>query len=421
MIKVKSQEFAVDRATMLTKEVERIGNVLESSGQMLAAISAQVNALNLEIREEFNEIKDNLLTNKADVSEIDILRTKFKDWEEREASFTRDLGVMKAEIEMAKQIATKTPKGEKIEKPKKTEKEEKKIQPGAEENILKALDAGANSKTALKRETGLEEKQLLDLIAKLISDKKVVEKKAGKRIKYLMPDQVLEEKVDDKIESKKEPIKDKIPPKKDNIIPKKEVKKEKAEEKKKPAKSLVKEKKKEKPTEPIPKKEKRGKPEKEEEIKKPEPKEEVKDKSPGKPKGVPKKEDVIKKKLKKEEPVVEEKVPDDKKKVEVKKEPEKEPSDIEIIAPTSTKKLEELTEEEKRILDVITEDGLSRSGIQSKVGKDITYTTVLRALRILIDSGYVGIVTKGRLTLYQKIKVEEMGKSKKEENKMEVK
>jgi hypothetical protein len=44
---------------------------------------------------------------------------------------------------------------------------------------------------------------------------------------------------------------------------------------------------------------------------------------------------------------------------------------------------------------------------------------LLRALRVLIDSGYVGIIKKGRMDLYQKINVTKMDKKK--QNKQEVK
>ncbi len=422
MIKVKSQEFAVDRATMLTKELERLEKVQESSNQMLAALSAQVNNMNLEMREEFDNIKSNLLTNKADSSEIEHLNIKLQDWEEREASLMRDIGVLKAEVEMDKKIASKVKKEEKKEKPKEPkeiEKEEaapedEEIPPKVEKDILKAVSEGASSKTALVRETGLEENIILDTISKLISDKKVIEKKVGKRVKYLTPDKVIKEKLSDKIKLEKKEV-----PKAEKK--KEPAKKEKVEEDKTP-KPKPKKKKEEKPKVKEPPKEKKKeeekvKPEKKKEIKEPKPEKAVKEKEPEKPKEEPKKPE----KKVDVAPEVEKKVPEKKKKDEAKKEAEKEPPKEDIVPPSVIKSLEELTEDEQRVLEVITEDGLTRSGIQSRVGKDMNYTAVLRALRILIDSGYVGIVTKGRLTLYQKIKVEQMGKPKKDENKKEVK
>jgi len=89
--------------------------------------------------------------------------------------------------------------------------------------------------------------------------------------------------------------------------------------------------------------------------------------------------------------------------------------------PAITKKLEDLSDDERQVLDVISKDGMTISGIQSKVGKSLKRFALLRALRVLIDSGYVGIITKGRMDLYQKINISKMDKTNKNINKTEVK
>jgi predicted transcriptional regulator len=96
---------------------------------------------------------------------------------------------------------------------------------------------------------------------------------------------------------------------------------------------------------------------------------------------------------------------------------EKEPA---VKVESVNRSLAELSEDEKKVLASITAQGVTVSAIQSKAGKGLKYAALLRALRNLIDSGYVGIVTKGKMTLYQKITVEKMDKQKNEENKTEV-
>lgn len=484
MIKVKSQEFAVDRATMLTKETGRLEKSLERSSQMLAALSAQVNSLSLEIKEEIGEIKNNLLANKADASEIGFLKTKLKEREEREANLMKDVGLIKAEIEMKKKLPKdakpaitkkdvppeKALTDEKDEEKPKKDKEKAPADDGAkkeepekpdtsklEASVLNAINKGASSKTALMRETGQEEKVVLDIISKLVKDKKVMEKKVGKRTKYLTPDKDIADKLKkeikarDKAKAKSEAIKEpekkeekseepepkgaskKKPKKKERkkLEAKEEKEIEKKQKKKTPAKAGAKKKKEAPPSEETPKeKPKDKKPEKKKEPvkkatkKKKEPK---KAEEPKEEKEPPKAEPVPEEKEKARSEEKEELTPKDRPKEEgpedtpKEKPPAKEkPKEEEIVVPDITKSLAELSDDEKHVLNVITDEGLTRSGIQSKVSKDMNYTRVLRALRVLIDSGYVGILTKGRLTLYQKIKVEKMDKPEKENNKKEV-
>ena len=204
--------------------------------------------------------------------------------------------------------------------------------------------------------------------------------------------------------------KDKKPAKKEDKIVDSPKKDKKPAEKPK-AKEPVKEKKPE-PKKSAPSEKATKKPEKKEELVVDKPKE---DKKPAK------KDDKIVDSPKKEEPAK----ADDKKKPS--KEPAEAPKPVEKAAHVDdelqviTRKLEELTEDERNVLKVISRDGMSISGIQSKVGKDIKRFALLRALRVLIDSGYVGIITKGRMTLYQKINVKKMDKKNKDKIKQEVK
>ena len=106
-------------------------------------------------------------------------------------------------------------------------------------------------------------------------------------------------------------------------------------------------------------------------------------------------------------------------KSEEKKPAETKESHVEDELPVITKKLEDLSEDERQVLNVISREGMSISGIQAKAGKGVKRFALLRALRVLIDSGYVGIITKGRMDLYQKINVKKMDKMKQNKNKQE--
>jgi len=83
--------------------------------------------------------------------------------------------------------------------------------------------------------------------------------------------------------------------------------------------------------------------------------------------------------------------------------------------------MSELSKEELEVLDAIGEGAMTLSGIQSKVGKHLKRFALLRALRVLIDSGHVGVTAKGRMELYHKITVQQMDESDNRKNKKEVK
>ena len=449
MIKVKSQEFAVDRATTLTKEYDRLEKVIESTSQMVAAISAQSNARNLGVQETLDDIKNNLLAEKASQEDIDLMKIKMQERDEKDAQLDNELALLKAEIEMKEQIKAKEEDigiaiiapGETIDAEEIINEKPEIVEPKLDISpvVLESIQKGASSKTAIVRETGLEEDNVLEIITRLVKDKKIIEKKIGKRIKYLTPEQELDEKL--KADDKKEkPEKTKEPVK----VPSKKEKKDKPEPKPKVEKKTTEKKPEPKKAKPKPKVEDK-KAEKKPEPEKAKPKPKVEDKKaekksePEKVKPKPKVED--KKAEKKPEPEKVKPEPKaEKKKAEKKSEPEKakpepkaekkkvedkpeEPKEehVDDVMPAITKKLEDLSDDERQILDVISKDGMTISGIQSKVGKSLKRFALLRALRVLIDSGYVGIITKGRMDLYQKINITKMDKKKQNNTPKEVK
>ncbi|MCK5024423.1 MAG: phage tail tape measure protein [Thermoplasmata archaeon] len=485
MIKVKSQEFAVDRATVLSNKYNHLEKVMESTSQMVAAISAQANARNLEIQETLDDIKNNLLATKASQEDIDLMRIKMQEQDEKDIRLDNELALLKVEIEMREQIRVNEQDEEPaiivpgetidVEEIIKDTKEIAEPKPDISPAVLESIQNGASSKTAIIRETGLEEDDILEAIVGLLKDKKVIDKKIGKRTKYLTPEQDLNEKLEadekkkgvmpskkviprpedkksalsmkviKKEDKKAEKSKDKKPAKKVDVSPprktgeslpdKKEPVKKKQTGKKEdksdskkailkkelktPAKKEEKKKLADKKQKEPPKEEKKASKKDEAEPKKAEKEPEVEQKkekaSPAKDKDKPKEEE------KKSASLSKKVISPSKEGKSSSKEDVPKEKHVDDDLPFIIKKLEDLSDDERRVLNIMSEDGMTISGIQSKVGKDMKRFALLRALRVLIDSGYVGIITKGRTGLYQKINVTKMDKMNKNENSKEVK
>lgn len=453
MIKVKSQEFAVDRATKLTKEFAKSEKTVESTNQMVAAMAANFNARNMELHETMEEMKNNTLATKADREDIDALRTKVEDSLERVMGMSTDIALLKAQLEMKESIKAAeearpaevpTEAGEILlapgEMPSATESEspERAADSAAtEEKILDCVRNGKDSKTAIVRDSGLEETQVADAIARLVEGKKLIEKKSGKRVKYTTLDKEIEQKLD--------AVKEEPAPKKPKKGRKAKAKEERAGE---PVPTEVHEAEAEvrpelpetKPEE-LPVEEALGKEQPQEMEQEADPKESapVPESKPEtaeepKPKKKGKKAKGKKEKSRKETAWVDEPKPEAISEEPAPEEPappqEPAPKEsakegpgkgIEDDLPVIKKPLGDLSEDEKKVLDVISVEGMTVSGIQSKIGKGMKRFALLRALRVLIDSGHVGILTKGRLELYQRINVEQMDKTDNSRSKKEVK
>jgi hypothetical protein len=450
MIKVKSQEFAVDRATILSKEFERLQKTLESTEHMIAALSSQVNVNNLKLQEELKDIKEKWLASKADSLEVEALRDKLAERDQREVMLAKEIALIKAQLEMRDAIA---------ENLSETTPEDEHLMPAeapgsaAWNAILDAVFMGASSKSAIIKKTGLDDAVIKETLSNLIAENKIVEVKAGKRVKYMTPGQALEEKLEEHMDSEKaipekaeespiyelgEPIAesqeakaelDSIPAQAEvmeevkpasepqQIVMEPEPDKAIEEPTREPVSLPVEDKKEVQPEPELPH------PEPAAELKEELPAEEKEITKPLKEKAEPKKK--VKKEKKKKEKVdkkkeapMEEK-PTPKRVTQAKKQDKKEKEPA-VKVESVNRSLAELSEDEKKVLASITAQGVTVSAIQSKAGKGLKYAALLRALRNLIDSGYVGIVTKGKMTLYQKITVEKMDKQKNEENKTEV-
>ncbi|MBA3044906.1 MAG: hypothetical protein KKH41_07990 [Candidatus Thermoplasmatota archaeon] len=479
MIKVKSQEFAVDRATRLTRDYARLEKILESTSQMVAAMSANFNSQNLGIHEKLNQLGEKDLAAKAGQEEVDALRTKLEENNERCIRLADELALLKVELEMKSSIEEKESEADaegaflapgeepSVSQPDipeggmfSTLQEKVDAMNEADDLLVAVLDAisrGLNSKAAIVKDTGLNKELVVKVISELVESRKVIEKKTGKSVKYTTLELELEKAKDDTPPAKEKKGGKKKAEKSKEYIPAPEYKsgvivlddqEPEAEpdalvqtEPEKPAEGV--------PTEDvipiqvepekqpeISEKEKtqhqgpgvivlddtadeasvvsKPKPKKKEKKSKPKVKQPPKTAAPP-PEKQPEKPAPEKKKVKKALTPAEPETP------KPEPEPEKKKPPIDDEFPTEIKSLGELSEDEVSVLEIITEDGLTLSGIQSKVGRQMKRFALLRALRVLIDSGHVGIVPKGRMELYQKITVQQMDKKDNKKNKKEVK
>ncbi|MCK4757047.1 MAG: hypothetical protein KAS67_01205, partial [Thermoplasmata archaeon] len=85
------------------------------------------------------------------------------------------------------------------------------------------------------------------------------------------------------------------------------------------------------------------------------------------------------------------------------------------------KSLKELDEAETIVYNEITEAGITLPNLRKSVEKEVKYTAVLRALRVLIDSDLIIAASKGRHTVYKRINIKKMDKTGEKKDKQEVK
>ena len=451
MIKIKSQEYAVDRATVLSSDVETIRTNMNNMGQMIAAFSSQLSAKAMQLEGDIKENQE-ILGSKSDKADMENILSGMMERAEAERAlsekFTNLMNDMdalkglvdnisktpdetsteKADEPEAKELPESEPDQEDGKKEKKPIKPKTEIEPDKEtkkpktpgtmvldddepqtdpkvsstmpddneKKVMDALEAGNSSKTAIQKASRLGKKEVEETLASFVRSKSVIKKGPKNRPVYSVVDVKKEKK---KPSPKKKDASDEKPAEK---AAKPDDNKKKSGAKKKTATKTVKKGKEEpeKKGEPKAEKAKDKKPEAAKKEKKPSPKAKAEDKKPEKEKK-PKKEKKV------DEPQKEAKKDDE---AEAKAEP----------APPS-KTVAELDESEKKVYDAIPEKGITLPNLKKQVAKDIKYTVVLRALRVLLDNDIVEAVTKGRNTLYQKINVKKTDETGRKEIKQEVK
>ena len=499
MIKIKSQEYAVDRATVLSSDVETIRNNMNNMGQMIAAFSSQLSAKAMQLEGDIKENQGSIAS-KSDKADMESILSGMMERAEAErllsekfADLRNDLDAMKDAIDnLSKGLAA--PSTEKKKEPakdggttaqdggttaqdggttaqaKKPKKGDKPKAPGTmvledevdeepsasldtdpaehevplaadpvehkapladnKKKIMDALAADNTSKTAIQKASGLGKKEVEEILTTLVKSKLVIKKGPKNRPIYSLVIAKTEEKGGKKKEktpSPKKKVKDGGMTAQDGGATARDdklAKKDKTEpkiKKKDPPKKSGKDKK-----EP----EKKSGDAKAKDIKpqdeKPDKKADKEEKKPAKPKAADKlkekkakPEDKPDAKPEKKKPAQDGGTTAQAKKPKKEAKPQKEVSKDEEAPPSKT--MEELDEIEIKILNAIPKDGITLPNLKKKVSKDVKYTAVLRALRVLLDSGLVEAVTKGRNTLYQKIKIKKTDKTGKKEIKQEVK
>ncbi len=499
MIKIKSQEYAVDRATALSSDVETIRNNMNNMGQMIAAFSSQLSAKAMQLEGDIKKNQD-LIASKSDKADMEAILSGMMERAEAERSLSEKIANMMNELDAMKDTMDKIskgldapssrkikepapnkisrkedepkaqeagvkpepdPKSDKVETPspdtsihkekpptsdkdKKSKKPDKQKPPGTmvlgdddedtgkaqehqvgatrisqavetpsadnEQKVMDALAAGNSSKTSIQKATGLGKKEVETILASLVKDRRINRKGPKNRPIYsLAIVKAGEKKKDKKVDGvEKEPlevVKKSEPGMKKKDSSKKTGKKEpEKKEKKVDAKDAAKD---------------EGMTVQED---KPHKKAKKEEKKPAKPKAdrskgkKPKLENEPNVKTKKEK----EPVPA-KKKEKPRKEAVREGKEEKSEEALPSKTMEELDETEMKVYSAISKDGITLPNLKKKVEKDVKYTAVLRALRVLLDSGLVEAVTRGRNTFYQKINVKKTDKTGKKEIKQEVK
>ena len=493
MIKIKSQEYAVDRATVLGTTIHMLESNMNNMGQMIAAFSSQLGAKALQLE---GDIKQNseIISSKSDKTDLepiisDMMERAIADREstERTEAIRAEIGMMKEMVEgLSKQLeeigkAGKAPKPDtppdvakpdadkkpdkpvekapkKIDKPKKDDElkkpskkedkkpaKEKKEKPepkpkpkdDAESRMLEAIAGGSSSKTALQKKLKLGKEEVETGLAELVKQKKVLKKGPKNRPTYHLPeDKPQEKKADkdrkpDKPKAEKKVGKSKEEPKPEPPVetPAETEEPKPAADKKakdKPDKVKPGDKKEKKPSKPKAKKDTKPeakKPGAKAEDKKPKPDDKPKkgkkpEKSEAKPEEKPDSKKTKAPKTPPKEPVKK----DDKGKSEA-KESDKEGTDATPAEEEKplVKSLKELDEAETIVYNEITEAGITLPNLRKSVEKEVKYTAVLRALRVLIDSDLIIAASKGRHTVYKRINIKKMDKTGEKKDKQEVK
>ncbi|MFQ5884378.1 MAG: hypothetical protein ACE5IO_04685 [Thermoplasmata archaeon] len=67
------------------------------------------------------------------------------------------------------------------------------------------------------------------------------------------------------------------------------------------------------------------------------------------------------------------------------------------------KSIEDLSRTELLVYGILTEEGFTLERIGKEVGDKASYTEVLDALKLLLDSELVSVTMHGRRTIYQRV------------------
>jgi hypothetical protein len=100
MIKIKSQEYAVDRVTHLLARTEGTDRVLDNMGQMIAAFSAQSNARFTQFSGRLDEIAGPMMERKVDSSQFEEVKLALNEVRLAVAELSKESSRLLAKIEL---------------------------------------------------------------------------------------------------------------------------------------------------------------------------------------------------------------------------------------------------------------------------------------------------------------------------------
>jgi len=224
MIKIKSQEYAVDKATILMEKYHTLSENVGNINKIIAALSSQLNArsrqlerkieessekTNMSMYEKLDEFKTDILElneNKASTEDIQEIKDALKSMEEGKTAFEEKIRAMIASIrENIKGMAPKDP--DKEEKDESTSMDEN---ADARQSVIDCIGNEKLNKTMLKEKLGKKVKaKLMNQLLKELVDAGDIEKiKKGKSVHYILGEAVEEPIVD---EAKEEPMDDGTP------------------------------------------------------------------------------------------------------------------------------------------------------------------------------------------------------------------
>ena len=435
MIKIKSQEYTVDKTSFLLEKVDQMEKRVNQTNQLVAALSAQLNAKGMQmdrvardiekkmylrydsaisdIRKEVQKLSEEKIGG-TERNELTAMVREIRDGQEglrNEIDSMKVMSEMKDGVQSAKidMLVRHLDLEEKADSVAETITSRKRLSELDEESVFiyyavpESEDGAMTAAAMAKKLTGVMDKDIVkERIKTLADDRFIFEKKKGKTVRYYRPAGGPPEAAEgqkgetDTVEEAAKEIKElpaadevreareeegTIPTAEEKNDLKKadiEKKKEGVEEKKKGKKST--------------RKPRKGKGKKA--VKKEEKKEEAEEEQHKK--ADEKAETAEGKKEEKAAPVKE------------KKKKERESAGKEAKKEPETEEKEEIgdVDEEilKKVLEILPEEnGLTMARIRGEA-KGIKYTDILMGIKMLIDRGEATAVQSGRRTLYKRVK-----------------
>jgi hypothetical protein len=185
MIKIKSQEYAVDRVTHLLGRAENSDKVVDNMGAMIAAFSAQSNARFNQMSSRIDEVAGPMLERKVDASAFEEARLAINELRLSVAELARESSRLLAKLELGS--AAKAAEGDASPETASTEGTAAEAAPPvelteAEKLIVGLLSEGAMSVSAVrKRAEALISSEDIKAALEGLRGKGLVESKKGKK------------------------------------------------------------------------------------------------------------------------------------------------------------------------------------------------------------------------------------------------